>query len=235
MGNSFTMKENTVDELRHEIKMISTEPDYFHLKSIINSHRAHFKKEYPNRQINSLYFDTESQSCRWEHLAGIPNRWKLRLRWYGQNIKPKDGFIIECKFKKNIGGGKIRQHLNDEEIILQDRPWRKIINNLYHSSNKQIKPFMAIVNKPICLISYTREYFVSSCNKVRLTIDRDIKFFSQSNRIKPNISFTEPATDKIIIEWKAKISNSEILKTYIAEFPLRTTAFSKYISGTNYE
>ena len=40
-------------------------------------------KSYPMRRVNSLYFDDVNYSSVRDNLAGISNRKKLRLRWYG--------------------------------------------------------------------------------------------------------------------------------------------------------
>ena len=40
-------------------------------------------KTYNNRQVNSIYFDDVDFSSVRDNLAGISQRNKLRLRWYG--------------------------------------------------------------------------------------------------------------------------------------------------------
>ena len=40
-------------------------------------------KIYDNRSVNSIYFDDVNFSSVRDNLAGLPQRNKFRLRWYG--------------------------------------------------------------------------------------------------------------------------------------------------------
>ena len=46
-------------------------------------HRQGFKKIYPDRWVNSIYFEDQMDTSILDNLSGINNRAKIRLRWYG--------------------------------------------------------------------------------------------------------------------------------------------------------
>ena len=51
-----------------------------------------FKKTFPERVVNSIYFDTDIYQDVWDNINGFGNRKKIRLRWY-DNIKNSKVFI----------------------------------------------------------------------------------------------------------------------------------------------
>ena len=55
-----------------------------------------FKKTFPERVVNSIYFDTDIYQDVWDNINGFGNRKKIRLRWY-DNIKNSKVFIEEKK------------------------------------------------------------------------------------------------------------------------------------------
>lgn len=46
---------------------------------------THAREKYKKRTVNSLYFDDVDFSSVRDNLAGVSNRKKLRLRWYGHD------------------------------------------------------------------------------------------------------------------------------------------------------
>ena len=44
-------------------------------------------KVYDDRLINSIYYDDENYCTAQDNLAGITNRRKYRIRWYGSELK----------------------------------------------------------------------------------------------------------------------------------------------------
>ena len=80
-------------------------------------------KSYDNRMVNSIYFDDIDFSSVRDNLAGIAQRNKLRLRWYGnqKNSLP----IFEVKTKNGRLGYKtaypIKSIKNNSPIIFSFR------------------------------------------------------------------------------------------------------------------
>ena len=90
---------------RYEIKFILNENELVEAYYFINMIGAF--KSYQDRRVNSLYFDTVDYQGIRENLAGISNRFKLRLRWYGEiNDKYNNKFILEKKIRNGRLGSK---------------------------------------------------------------------------------------------------------------------------------
>ena len=46
-----------------------------------------FKKIYDIRKISSIYFDDIDLNCLRDNIDGNKDRYKIRIRWYNDNIK----------------------------------------------------------------------------------------------------------------------------------------------------
>ena len=68
---------------RYEIKFILDNAKLSEIYQWIKD-STFMKKSFPDRKVNSLYFDDENYSCVRDNLAGISDRKKMRFRWYGQ-------------------------------------------------------------------------------------------------------------------------------------------------------
>ena len=121
------MKHHTLydlrrDNSRHEIKFISNSR-WDHLIDLwLANNVENIKVHWPQRTINSIYFDDFNYSCYEENLSGASYREKLRLRWYGEQGLPSMA-KLELKVKKNRLGWKF------------DCP-------ISHFDGKNIKPFI---------------------------------------------------------------------------------------------
>ena len=81
---------------RIEKKFVYQEGDDSYKFFLIN---GMFKKLYPDRIINSLYFDTDDLKNVWDNINGFSDRLKIRLRWYGSPKKLIEP-ILEIKSKR---------------------------------------------------------------------------------------------------------------------------------------
>ena len=80
-------------EMRLEKKFVYQNGDISYKSFLIN---GMFKKIYPNRKINSIYFDCENLKNVWDNINGFSKRIKIRLRWYN-NLFNKEVFLEEKK------------------------------------------------------------------------------------------------------------------------------------------
>ena len=60
-----------------------------------------FRKQYPDRKVNSIYFDDINYSSILENLDGVSSKKKIRVRWYGSQNKLINP-ILEIKSKKGF-------------------------------------------------------------------------------------------------------------------------------------
>ena len=56
-------------------KMYNFVPDI--IQQTVKVHPASFKKIYPDRQINNIYFDTATLSTYWDNVNGVASRKKI--------------------------------------------------------------------------------------------------------------------------------------------------------------
>ena len=68
-----------------------------------------FKKKFKKRKITSVYFDDINLNCLRDNVNGNRERYKIRLRWYDNNV---DNTNLEIKFKDGYLGYKTRYPLS---------------------------------------------------------------------------------------------------------------------------
>ena len=166
------------------------------------------KKIYPDRKINSLYFENPNNDLFLDSEEGCVPRKKIRIRNY-PNSK-EINFYLEIKISSTEGRFKKSFKINQKEYY-------KFIKLGYfdnHYGNCLPKVF----------ISYSRQYF--SLFDCRITIDQSInykKFNSNLNKI----------FDKMyVVEIK---SNNIFMKDNLLNFfPFERIRFSKYCRSFAY-
>ena len=203
-------------ERKYKIENISPAVVY----QIIQQHPASFRKIYPDRIINNIYFDTPAIATATDNIDGIGLRKKFRLRWYGDSLGNLSDPIFEIKIKKNLLGQKERfqwPSLNYTEVLSQVKKWQPksgVIKNLY----------------PTLVNSYQRSYFGTSNGKFRLTLDYNLSF-GPFNRERCLLIYRNIPT--VILELKYDAIEEETrqcddIRQYL---PFRQTKSSKYAMG----
>lgn len=158
---------------------------------------------HPQRQINSLYFDSPSFKMFSESEEGTLPRKKVRVRWYNDNnVK----YQLEVKTSSNEGRFKTAKIITSEE--LKHFKDRGIIDAFY---GKLV---------PSIIVSYNREYF--EYQGLRVTFDSNITY--KSIDIKTSINESER-----VMEIKTSIDTPNDFVERI--FPYSTSRFSKYSRG----
>ena len=69
-------------ERKYKIESISADV----VRQIVTNHPASFRKIYPDRKVNNIYFDNSELSAYFENVNGVSERRKFRVRWYGEDI-----------------------------------------------------------------------------------------------------------------------------------------------------
>ena len=83
------------DIYRYERKFILSNQTIPELENLLRNSKFNFKKNYPTRKVNSIYFDDYNASSVLENLDGNNFKNKVRLRWYGKKK------LIRFPTKKN--------------------------------------------------------------------------------------------------------------------------------------
>ena len=72
---------------RFERKWIFKSENYLALINSLLRSELFFTNQYPQRKVNSIYFDDLNFSAIRENLDGVSNKKKIRVRWYGEQNK----------------------------------------------------------------------------------------------------------------------------------------------------
>jgi|TARA_B000000565_G_scaffold29094_1_gene19707 hypothetical protein len=191
------------NQKRHEIKFIINKKEKI---NFIN--KNHLNKIFPDRIVESIYFDTKDLQFFSLSEEGVTPRFKIRLRGYN-NEKPSN---LEIKKTKNY---------HREKIVLKNFQFNSFE---LHKTLKNMG-INNIVDQKI-RVKYLRSYYELK-DLGRITMDENIEFFN------PSKEFRNPKKiNKIILE--VKIQRKEIDKNHVEKIiNLKESRFSKYCVGIN--
>ena len=191
------------NQKRHEIKFIISTKEK---TNFIN--KNNLKKIFPDRIVESIYFDTKDLQFFSLSEEGVTPRFKIRLRGYN-NEKTSN---LEIKKTKNY---------HREKVVLKNFRFNSFE---LHKTLKSMG-INNIVDQKI-RVKYLRSYYELK-NLGRITMDENIEFFN------PSKEFRNPKKiNKIILE--VKIQSKEIDKNYVEKIiNLKESRFSKYCVGIN--
>ena len=151
------MEGNPSDNYRDEVKFVLPISSY--MKVIMELQINGFHEHFPERKVNSIYFDTLGDQMLFDSIYGYGNRKKIRIRFYNEFEDIK----LEQKIKKNNVGKKIISSINP--ILLGE-------SNFEISSLISLRVMQNVLIKS--KVSYDRRYFYNEKNDVRITIDQNI-------------------------------------------------------------
>ena len=211
-----------ITEKRIEVKEVFTLFDITKVEKAIHLSKFAFRKPFPDRQINSIYFDDFSFSSFEDSIEGNCLRTKTRLRWYG-NEDSEVSAVLELKKKKGMYSWK-HLYQNKYRINPKARNWTTFIKFL----QKEGKDLILTQLKPKSIVSYQRNYYASFDGKVRITIDRNLKTYRQDISVNPNLTRPKDHFELIIMEMKVDVSNSNLIRMVSEDIPFNPKRFSKY-------
>ena len=231
-SNLFIRSPTTYD-LRFEVKFAVEECYSSELNSWVALHPARMRRAYPERWVNSLYFDDLDLRCLAENYAGISHRMKARFRWYGNLEVPETG-TLEFKIRCNGLGRKIMFPLDQPEIRHGMRA-SKFTRKLWDAFDPGAESVANRFSQPIVLIRYLRGYYESFDKKIRLTLDKHLTCYNQ--RDGSQLNFQKPsatlARKFAILEAKASSEHQSELSYALINIPARRSRFSKYVWAVN--
>ena len=191
------------NQKRYEIKFLINSKEK---RELIDKNQL--KKLFPDRIVESVYFDTKDLQFFNLSEEGITPRFKIRIRGY--NNKKLDNLEI-----------KTTNNYHREKVVIKNF----IFDNYELHKNLKKIGIKQTVQKKI-RIKYLRSYYKLE-NVGRITLDRNIEFlspnenFHNSKKIKQNIL-------------EVKVQRENIDKNFIEKIiNLKETRFSKYCIGIN--
>ena len=222
-----------MNNYRSEIKFVCYQHNYFLLKNWIKLHKFNFFKEYEDRNVNNIYFDSFNYKAFNDNLSGLPSRLKVRYRWYGELFSENNTNegCLEFKFRKNIYGYKKVFKIKNLTLSLNSK-WSEIKNKILNALTPEYKILYNRNSEKILINQYKREYFISKNKKLRITLDKNIKIFDQRFTFdKPNFKFKNYTQDYSVMEFKFNKEDKILLNDLDISVPIKASRNSKYING----
>jgi hypothetical protein len=179
--------------------------------------------------VNNIYLDSFGLRDYYDHVNGIANRTKTRIRWYGQFGAHIERPVLERKIKQglisrkvahplpplSLNGGIARQHL-DSLLSRAEMP------EMLRAALRRLQP--SLVNR------YQRNYLLSADGRFRLTVDSNIEFFAARTGVGSLIP-SLPLAPMVIIELKFDPCHADLAAAVTNTLPFRLVRCSKYVLG----
>jgi len=182
-----------------------------------------YSEIFEQRQINNIYLDDYNYTNVWDNVEGISNRTKPRIRWYGEQFSDSKK-TVEFKIKSNDVNRKKAIHLGESQLKSFndiDAYWDNIQTTMIANKEEKFYIQKLFALRPTLLNSYSRNYFVNADKSIRITIDRELFYYSP-------LTYTEVKDNIVIIE--IKYDSDQILTNNLFG-NLVLTKQSKYIKG----
>jgi len=205
--------------MRYERKYKVSDLNHHVILQSIRMHPVGLRKIFPDRQINNIYFDSNGLQCYHNNVHGISERKKFRVRWYGEDIFDIKNPNLEIKYRDSEVGSKGIFPVSDFEL--------SNLKGITQEVNQVLDKRFALT--PILLNSYNRSYYGTPDKKFRITVDRNLRYFSflTANRFIRYMT-TEEA---VVMEIKYELEDDVHTDRITQHFPLRQTKSSKYVTG----
>lgn len=187
-----------------------------------------FSEIYQARQINNIYFDSEGKSSYINHVDGISQRCKVRIRWYGSLFGQVKNPKLELKIKNGLVNRKetykmapfyVTKHFSERHIL-----------EAVQQSGLPSSPLQLLKNQQVSLMNqYSRRYFLSANGRYRFTIDYDMQYYHLSPH--HNTFLRRIRDSRIIVELKYNENHDKEVDKIVSTLPFRLSKHSKYIAG----
>lgn len=194
--------------------------------------RLSVREAYPQRMVNSVYFDDVNLQSVQDNLAGLADRSKLRLRWYESEVDETVRELkLERKFKRGRLGYKRSRPLDMLAPVLLEQPLSRLAEQaetafaalgLYTGGQL---PWLI----PVLHTRYQRRYF-EDADGLRITLDDRISFTQLLPESRIHERAALPSTDKIV-ELKFTPALKPRVSAQLRGLHLMPQRNSKYLSG----
>ena len=211
---------------RYEIKFAIWDRELAYFENWLDA-QPHFRRAYEQRIVNSIYFDTPDFMTAIDNLAGIADRTKYRVRWYGPDESSSARF--EVKVKQGRLGRKIAADLSlsaSEFRSLGPGERDRLLCAFEHlrAELPQGDPLRSVL-----LVKYDRDYFARG-NQIRVTIDRNLHF-GEIWSGSVTADQRQSSLPMNVIEFKFSPEDKDLAANIISELPFYPVRNSKYMLG----
>ena len=178
------MVRSTADSssLRFELKLL----DY--LPTSLIGNELSWVKQYDDRYVTSFYHDTQNLDLLRRGLDGFENRFICRYRVY-DSLDPSSEGNLEIKYTTEAGDKK------------------SIIPSKYHQVGQDILASVGVLTTPNVCVNYRRTYLIEERMGIRLTIDRELRFFE----IKDHLLIRPKSMPNTLVEIKGPVELKNVV------------------------
>ena len=214
--------------MRRELKYVLGGVDQRSVATFVLSRLPGLTQDHAARRVSSVYFDSHRYVAYSQSNAGMSQRTKLRLRWYGDSLADARP-VIELKRRLEHVGSKRLEPI--DSVDLQRMTWAAIRAEMATRLSGQELLEVQGLRLAILVATYRRHYFATIDRQIRVTVDTDLQFFDQRHRPKPNFVFDSVKAGFAVIECKIEESVDWRAARLLEPLGLRWTRFSKYCFG----
>jgi len=222
---------NSYSSARKELKYYINNIDYLILKNKLSEFFSRDKNSNSKGfyTVRSLYFDNKSNDNYYEKIDGIENRKKYRIRIYNMQPEPVK---FEIKSKKGSSIFKESALISSSDINrLVTGDYSCLLNYSSKTSTTIYCDFLKDFYRPVVLIDYMRDAYLSDINNLRVTFDSDIRkdeinlnnLFAYNTKMTPIIN-----GNKVIMEIKYSGELPTWIKKLLRFESFERCAISKY-------
>lgn len=234
VGN-LQLKESSLSGLnrRYERKFIFISDYLEDLVDLLYLNSFCFSEIYERRQVNNVYFDDNCLNFYKQNVSGVGEREKYRLRWYGDQFSEISNPTVEVKRKFGEVGDKLSFKIKDFKYNLNSgNAWELQQLVLAALSTEEELVNNLILLNPTLYNSYERRYFLSGCEKFRVTLDYHQQFY---NPVIDNYQESIKTIDTriVVLELKYDITNDFEARKISQQFGSRVSRNSKYVQGVD--
>ncbi len=211
---------------RYEIKMVCEERADAAVMSKLRLHPAGIRELFPDRWVQSIYFDTHEGRSVSENLAGVSDREKIRLRWYGLGATGVRG-QLERKRREATLGSKDTLEL-EQPIDVEGHGRHAFMRDLLRQLPPEWREDLAGL-EPAQWIRYHRKYLTTADHAIRITVDRELS--ACDLRFGGVLSFRRatPLPRLLVVECKTSTEHRRRLEELIQSMPLIADKCSKFV------
>ena len=149
--------------------------------------------QYPEGQVNSLYFDTPDLDQYMRSASGEFKKDKVRIRWYGdvRNLQEMAPVFLELKSRQGFASSKQRQRL-PAPVPAQHLELAHLGSGIVDKTTlietlARFGHYPELPLRPIIVISYWRYRFNEMLTGMRVSLDYNIR----SSMVAPELGYRE--------------------------------------------
>ena len=222
-----------LETYRYERKFVGEKVPRSVAETFVRQNSAFFTRTFPSRQVNNVYFDTPGMDCFMDNLFGVGNRWKVRVRWYGELFGAISAPVLEFKIKKGFTGTKKSYELPPFQIPeegFDGSIWRPLF--LKADLPGDVRERLAGLH-PVLLNAYQRSYFESANKKFRVTVDDKMEYYNLRSTWNYFLHVHREQL-KSVIELKYDQNWQNEADVITNQLPFRLDKNSKYVVGISH-